>query len=771
MQLVDLRLHAIGLLALRAPLAAVLVTLLVIAVGLTGLTRLTVDTSLTKLFHGDSLEYKKFERLLKSFPASEHQALVLVESNRLFEPDKLEAIREMHLAARLTPPVRAVTSIFSARQTFSGKGEPALIVPDELPTGTALAQLEQRLISNEMVGNFLLSPVTDGHQVTLLAISFDAQPDLADTRDQAITQLRELAREILSPARLKWSVGGVPVARVEMLAGIEHDFIFLNSAGFLIGILICALFFRRLNYVLISSLCPLAAAILSGGLIGLAGVKVNPLMTAIPLLIMAVTFTDGMHLLFALKAKLERGNKLNPAIAATITEVGPACVLASITTSVALFSLMLAQSPLVQTFGFWAAVSNLVSVLLLLLVLPVLALGLLRREGKQAGNDGTSSINQLATRLSRWLTSFVVGRPVIISAVSIALTIALALIFFNLSSTYRLSDQLPDRGDFRYVSQAVDKNLAGSNQIALVLERRANSAKPTIMGAELLALVHAIDEILREKLPDRKVISVMTMFDRSAAAVDYRIMHKRLRKLPRAAIQHVWNSEQTAAALYFQIKDLDASEVAAFARQVTNIVEPLGKNHPEFEITVTGLPVLLAREAPKIVKEINLALVSAFIIVLALFAIAFRSARISLISAVPNLLPVFAVGGLIFLVVGGLDYASVVGLTVAFGLAVDDTAHFLNRLLLERSKSEATLDAVSSTLEAIGPVIMITTVILMFALAISAFSEMPPTRTFGQTCVATLLAAVVADLIALPALILAFGLPSKHSASTSAKTD
>ena len=111
---------------------------------------------------------------------------------------------------------------------------------------------------------------------------------------------------------------------------------------------------------------------------------------------------------------------------------------------------------------------------------------------------------------------------------------------------------------------------------------------------------------------------------------------------------------------------------------------------------------------------------------------------------------------------GGLDYATIVGLTVAFGLAVDDTIHVLNRFELEKQRSSSTLLAIDRSMRLIGIVLILTTAVVLAGLLVTQFSAVPPTRRFGMICILTLIFALIADLVILPALILASSSVKDH---------
>ena len=137
-----------------------------------------------------------------------------------------------------------------------------------------------------------------------------------------------------------------------------------------------------------------------------------------------------------------------------------------------------------------------------------------------------------------------------------------------------------------------------------------------------------------------------------------------------------------------------------------------------------------------------------------MIGLAFRSAGIAALSVVPNLFPILTAGTWIYLTGGGLEYASVISLTVAFGIAVDDTIHFLNRLRFEMTRNRSLDDAVYQTISRIGPVLVLTTLVLVVGLAVTVFSDLPAMRKFGELFISTLAAALIGDVLLLPAIVL-----------------
>ena len=132
------------------------------------------------------------------------------------------------------------------------------------------------------------------------------------------------------------------------------------------------------------------------------------------------------------------------------------------------------------------------------------------------------------------------------------------------------------------------------------------------------------------------------------------------------------------------------------------------------------------------------------------------SLRVALASAIPNLFPILGTEAWLWLTGSGLQLTTVIALTIAFGIAVDDTVHFLSHYLqARREEGRDHLDAVKHTMERIGGAIVATTIILCSGTVIVAFSELPQVALFGQLFVSTLAFALLGDLFILPALLAA----------------
>jgi predicted RND superfamily exporter protein len=149
------------------------------------------------------------------------------------------------------------------------------------------------------------------------------------------------------------------------------------------------------------------------------------------------------------------------------------------------------------------------------------------------------------------------------------------------------------------------------------------------------------------------------------------------------------------------------------------------------------------------IGKLNRGLTIEIIFVAAFIGLAFRSVVVMFSSILPGIFPVVLAGTLLWAIGEGLQFASVVALTVSFGLGLSATIHFLNRLRLETRPGDDPGVGVERATILVGPALILTSVVLACGLAMTAFSDLPSLRLFGWLSAFAMLAALAADLLIL----------------------
>lgn len=747
-------LERLGLVALRHPRAtagAVLGAALICALGFL---RIEASGVLSDFFRSDNPAYKNYIAMSERFPTSEFDVFVIVEGEELLTRERLEDVRTLHLELQFVPAVNGVLSMFSMREAPDEKGYPAPMFPSDLPEGEEFDALVKRAVEHPLLQGKLLTVPERGSPLTVLIVSLKRDAVASEGLGASIREIKTLAQEILIPGGLRVHLAGAPVMQQELRDAVQRDRLLFNATGFVVGFFIALLFFQRLALVIIASLCAAISVVWSVGTLGLLGIELNSLINTIPPLVMVIAFSDAMHMIFTIRRRVDEGDDRFAAVKYAIAEIGPACALTSLTTAFAMLSLTYADSGLIRTFGVSAAFATMSAFVAVILIVPSLTVLLLGDEEEFRRTEATR--HWFLTRLDRfcvWLASGVRRFHIIISVFGIVLTAGLLILHLQLEPRYRLSDQIPQDREAMAGTARLDQKLTGAQPVHVMIRWPEGM---DLFSPQVLAAIEHTHKIMERADRIGNVWSLFTLrrWLREGGPEVEKYLQPYLKQLPEHLTQRFINESKRGALVTGRIANLDASDTVPIVRALEKSLEGVRAQFPGFSFSVTGLPVVAALRSDEMINQLNYGLLLAIIVVVGMIGLAFRSWEIAALSVVPNLFPLVATGALLYLMGGGLEYAGVIALTVAFGLAVDDTIHLLNRLRIERLRIQAEGKAVSQSVARVGPVLILTTVVLVLGLAITVLSAVPPTQMFGRLAMTMLAAALIGDLILLPALVL-----------------
>ena len=745
-------LERVGFLGINAPYLTFLLIIALSVVAGMGLMRLRVDDSLSELFRTDTEEFRRYEEIDRRFPSSEYDVLVVVEGKDLLKKPQLEAFRRAIIDLQLADGVDGLVSMLSARGKPDASGYAAPIVPDELPDDAqAYADIISQLRSNEIVSGKFLSP--DG-ELALAVIALDRKAVEEQSAKVIIGGIADQLKKELAPVGLKSHLTGAPVMQLEIRNAVERDQILYNGLGLLFGATIAAIFFKRISLMLLAALPPVLAVLWSLGLLGWIGFKLNLFLNVMTPLVMVMGFADSMQMVSAIRIRLREGDSKGQAVRFAVRIVGPACVLAHGTALLSFIALLFSQSGLIRTFGMAGALAVCISFIAVLLVLPLLGLLLIRNETSLARDRSPADrlMNGLGG-LVGWIVDRVVRWPLTTTLVALGSFLFLGHAYLQLEPRYRLADQVPDREQALGATERIDQKLTGANPVHVMIEWKTGES---IYAPGPLQVIAAAHEVLEKQAGLGNVWSLESLrrWLKEAGDDSPETIKKYVGYLPEHLVRRFIAKEGNAVLVTGRLPDVDSSRILPVVEKIDRSLDPVRQAHPQFRISVTGLPAIAARNSARMISQLSESLPICVAFAAMLLALAFRSVFVGLVSLLPGLYPVVASGAIIQWSGGGLEFASVVALLVVFGLAIDALIHFFNRLSLEERVEPRAEIAIRNARVLVGPAIILTTLVLAFGLGVTVFSDLPSLRTFGFVCGTTLLASLLADLVFLPGLIM-----------------
>ena len=740
-------LERLGLIAVQAPILSCIILAALMVGAIFGIYRIKIDDSLSQLFRSNSKEYRQYEAETKRFPATEFDVLVVVEGKTLLARENLERVRELVTDLQLVEGTRGLISLFSARQAPAPGKLPAALFPSDLPTGVEYDKFIETVKSNEIIRGKLLSE--DG-TLALIVLSLEPEIVASNKLRPTVGEIRKLMAEDLSGSGLNAELSGVPVMQLEIRNAVERDGLTYNVLGILAGCIIAIIFFRKISFMVVAAFPPMIAILLALGGLGWANFNLNMFLNVMTPLIMVISFSDSMQLTFAARDRLIAGQDKYTAFRNAVLVVGPACVLTHGTAGISFIALQFSDSDLIRKFGEAGLAATIIALIAVLLLVPVFGVLFVRNERLFAVKFQSADAGVQALRnFCYWIAVRMVSRPGLFSLIAVIFVGGLAVVYANLEPRYRLADQVPDKQQAVEASGRLDAKLTGANPIDVLIEFPKGASLYAPDTLQVIADVHAT---LEKQAGVGNVWSLETLrrwLAEKAGSGDVATLKQYVDLIPEHLVRRFIAAEKDAVVVSGRVPDLDSSEILPVVEKLDQALDVVREQHPGFEIAVTGLSAIAARNSANMIQKLNRGLTIEFALVAIFIGLAFRSVVVMFSCILPGIFPVVLSGTVLWLLGEGLQFASVVALTVSFGLGLSATIHFLNRLRLETTPGVSPELAVERATVLVGPALILTTVVLACGLVVTVFSDLPSLRLFGWLSAFAMVAALVADLFIL----------------------
>src|SRR6202045_290795 len=740
-------LERIGLIPMKAPLLSCIILVGLIIGAIFGIDRIKIDDSLSQLFRSNSKDYKQYEAETRRFPATEFDVLVVVEGKTLLSRPNLEKLRDLVTDLQLVEGTRGIISLFSARQAPAPGKLPAALFPAELPEGADYDKFIETVKTNEIIRGKLLSE--DG---TLPLIVLSLEPDVVASNklSKTIGDIRKLMADDLKGSGLKAELSGVPVMQLEIRNAVKRDGLTYNIHGILAGCIIAIVFFRKISFMVVAAFPPIIAIVLALGGLGWANFNLNMFLNVMTPLIMVISFSDSMQLTFAARDRLIAGQDKFTAFKNPVLVVGPACVLTHGTAGISFIALQFSNSELIRKFGEAGLAATIIALIAVLSLVPVFGVLFVRNEkvfaAKFQGAD--AGVNALRA-FCYWIAVRMVSRPGLFSLIAVIFVGGLAVVYANLEPRYRLADQVPDKQQAVAASGRLDAKLTGANAIDVLIELPKGAS---LYAPETLQTIADVHSTVEKQAGGGKVWSLETLrrwLAEKAGSSDVATLKEYVSVIPEHLVRRFISANQDAVVVSGRVPDLDSRQILPVVEKLDAALSAVRAKHPGYEIAVTGLSAIAARNSANMIEKLNRGLTIEFALVAIFIGLAFRSVVVVFSCILPGIFPVVLSGTVLWLLGEGLQFASVVALTVSFGLGLSATIHFLNRLRLEASPGVSPELAVERATVLVGPALILTTVVLACGLVVTVFSDLPSLRLFGWLSAFSMVAALVADLFIL----------------------
>ncbi len=729
---IGLGLERPGLWAVRYPAVAALVLLVLVCSAVWSVPKLRFDEDINRVFlstNQKSDEYRDFIARLGGTPTN---LALMIEKPEGFSSSDLEAMRVLALELEFADGVVAALSPYSVR--FSPADERFADQPLVANEGSVetLAKRLDYFSSQYPASAAFITPELDA-ALFVLSVGFDLNSN--EVRS-LMADLEALALDIL-PAAVSVTITGESAISLAIADGLKDDLLLLNALGSTLVLLLAIIVLRSAVLALLAFIPALTGVVVTLGLFVLFDYPVTVISNVLPVLVLVFGVADSMHLLLHLR----ENNTPEPAsakVTATITSIGPACALSAVTTAIGFLAITVSGNRQLVEFAIVGGISVIATYVTTIMIFGLLGrFAVFRKPGNRAGQPRPALLEKLA--------AFAWRRDRLVITLG---ALALALGLWGYASTvswFPYEENLPSNSPLIASNAKLASSFGGTYRLWSEVEL---SERQPLDEPDQWARLKDVTQAMIDAAPDYTTVSLSTYAhwlgqpDVMPGPADLEELPGDLRTLlypPEGNVTRVLMAVPEPMQDLKSLATQDRLEQAALAAGADRVV---------------GLPIIMRHESIALIEQLGRGLLIACLLAILVVAIAFRLPALLLVLPAPNIIPLALGAAALHVLNGGhLTPVAVLALTIAFGIAVNDSVHFVSRFRLELKNG---LDPRSALMEAVartGRVMVLTTLLLCAGMLVTQFSVFAPVVLFGQMMIVSFILALFADLVLLPALL------------------
>lgn len=719
--------------------------------------KLEFDYDFEKFFPQENNDLAFYEDYREKFE-NDNDFILLGFANEggVFEQEFLEKIESFTVKLRTLPHLREVVSplemsYFELSPGGMGfKKSPIFHVDDP----------EQYAADRERLENSIepVAEMVNLENNSLIVVIKNKQLINKEDSDELATALHDLIDE---EGFKEIHMMGKIMGQQEYIAVMKVEFLTFASISIFVLIVFLIIAYRALWGILIPLATVLLAVIGSLGFMQLSGTPLNMMTTLLPVIMLVVGMSDVVHLVSKYLEEIRYGRTKTVAIKNMLKKVGVATLLTSLTTALGFVTLVGVGMEPIQDFGIFTAVGVILAFVLSILFIPSIFLNI----KKPKITDSTKVQNAWERGLGKFFIRLCRNQKTVLVAYTILTIICIlgaSRIQFDYFLMQDLGEDQPLMQDLRYFQ----KQFGGIRPFEMAI---IPAEGKELTDFDVIRETEKLEQYLDNEYGVNQMISPTVPFKfanktlRNGRDEYYKIpenekrfdyLKRQMEKFEsREEFQQIVSADKRVGRVFGRMIDPGSRKML----QLNDSLAVFYQNNIDSSVLsykLTGTPVIIDEAGRHVSENIVIGLLFAFLLIGISMAVLFKSIKMGLISLVPNMFPILLTAGYISFAGIDLNMSTAIVFTIAFGIAVDDTIHFLSRYRQEMGHGRTNLFALRRTFISTGKAIIITSIILLGGFGSLIFSNFLSTFYIGLFVSMTLVFAVVTDLTLLPMMLL-----------------
>jgi len=687
--------------------------------------------------------------------------MIAMDGDDIFNSKKLKLIND--IAIRLES-VRGVRSVISLASVYKNKLS-APYFKEVLKRNKARPVLEvfkESILDDPMYVNNVIS--SDGETTAIIATVAKGSPE---ARKELVMETREILRIVETENNIKnFFLAGPSVVNTELDRMSQRDMRTFTPVMFAVALIILVVLFKNISGVLIPAITISINIIWTMGLFVIFGNKMNMVSGMLIPLVFIISLATTVHILNRFYLEVMLSGDRRESILKTVKYICVPCFLTCVTTSIGFLSLVVSDVTPVKATGIFMAAGIMMSFFVCITLVPgMLSLfpAWMSRPLMNIQKE-RSSINKGFQGIYGFIGKFVKNNTIYVFFLSFVFVSVAIYGVTKINAESSIFESFPGSSEITRSTEHIEQELMGLIPMDIVVDVGNTGS---IFQPDVLLKMEKLQDYLKGIPEVTKSVSVVDYVkhlnrllnkdnpDSPVVTKDKAIDYVKLASLHGDSIvASLYTEDYNEGRVSVRMKNVGSSRYKSIVNDIEGFIK---ENFPlSVSCAITGIvPLLMDMQGYLIESQIK-TFTLAFILIFICIALLLKSARIGMMSMIPNLIPIAITLGVMGYMDINLDVATIMIASVAIGISVDDTIHFLYRFKEEFKKDGDHYLAIQRTLSAVGRALIFTTVVATCGFLVFCLSSFKAIQYFGLLTAITMVSALVSDLFILPSCILLF---------------
>ncbi|WP_339695565.1 MMPL family transporter [uncultured Marixanthomonas sp.] len=713
--------------------------------------------------HEINLEYNKF---LSKFGEEGNLIVLGIKDSTLFTPSHFNAWTQLskkiggYDEVDLTLSIGDLQKLERKKDTVGFQLVP--FIKDSITTSENLQKYKEDLFNNLPFYNGLVYSPNKKSVRTAVYLK-KGIVNTAARKDFIVEDLIPSIEAFEKETGINVHTSGMPYIRTLNSQNIIDEIGMFIGAALLVTSLIFFFFFRSIRATLISMATVIIGVMWSFGILGLLHYEITVLTALIPPLIIVIGIPNCIFLINKYQQEIKQHGNQAKSLQRVISKVGNATLMTNVTTASGFATFILTNSKLLSEFGTVASINIIVIFLLSLFIIPIMYSYMAIPKYKHLKHLN----KQWISKFVKWMERMVKEHRIAIFIISI-ITLCVSIIgIYTIKISGSLIEDMPKNAEFFKDIRFFEEEYEGIMPLEILVDTKRKK------GVMKLATLKRMDELQEyiEEIPEfSKPLSVVELVKYSKQA--YYNNNPEYYQLPNSQERTFILSQAKSSAGKTNLLESYVDSTGQFARITTFIKDTETERYERIEedlktkidkifpperynVTLTGKALVFQKGTKYLVHNLIISLSLAILLIAIFMAWMFRSFKMILVSLLPNLLPLIITAGLMGFLGVAIKPSTILVFSIAFGISVDDTIHFLAKYRQELMANNWKIKkSVYAALRETGVSMFYTSIVLFFGFSVFTISSFGGTVALGALVSITLVFAMLANLLLLPALLL-----------------